>query len=198
MILEPGVTTSLLQRLRGETAPLHAAVEQRVRILDADAHAGTYRDYLAALLGFHRPLEARIRDAEGIDGFLCRFTPVWKTPVLASDLRALGVGDAAVAAMRDCRSVPAQRTPAFTLGCMYVLEGATLGGRVIHHQLSRRMPDTMARASSYLRVYGDATVASWRAFTAALEDHAAGEPQQAEAVAGATATFASLLTWLDA
>ena len=32
----------------------------------------------------------------------------------------------------------------------------------------------------------------------ALEEHAAGDSQRAEAVAGATATFASLLTWLDA
>lgn len=190
--------TSILHRLRDETRDLHVAVEALVPILRPDADTATYSTYLQRLLGFHRPLESRIRATDGLDRFLTQFAPTWKAPLIARDLVALGHRRDEVERLPDCDGVPEAGRLPFALGCLYVLEGATLGGRVIHRELSARIPDAMQRASHYFRVYEPATGQSWRAFGAALTASAADERSQDLVVAGAAATFASLLVWLDA
>ena len=186
-----------MDRLRGETRDLHVAVEAVVPILRPGADAATYSRYLQRMLGFHRPLEARIRAAHGVEHFLQQFAPTWKSPLIARDLVALGHSSDDVEALPDCGGVPAADSVPFALGCLYVIEGATLGGRVIHRQLSARMPDAMQRASHYFQVYEPATATSWRAFGAALTGHA-GDPRSQDAmVAGAAQTFSSLLVWLE-
>lgn len=75
--------TPLLDRLRRDTRPLHDLVQ-------------AYRSYLAALLGFHRPLEAQLAGVGGLDRLAFDLAARWKTRHLEADLTALGLAPDAV------------------------------------------------------------------------------------------------------
>lgn len=185
---------ALLRRLKDETQEAHIAIERSVRFLDDDAKLCTYGNHLARLFGFYEPIESRLLE-------LCAAAPGLdvkhrtKAHLIAQDLCVLGDTE------RDLRALPrctfAQLPPLHdlqqALGCLYVLEGATLGGRYVYHRLSLRFPDAMARAGSFLRGYGSETRARWLAFGQALSQYAT-DPQ--EIVRSARATFAALHDWL--
>jgi heme oxygenase len=82
------------------------------------------------------------------------------------------------------------------LGVLYVVEGATLGGAHVLRLVSARLPGEAARASRFLRCYGDgrATGERFRAFASLLER--ATPPGRAAEVAGAAHdAFRSLHQW---
>jgi heme oxygenase len=86
-----------------------------------------------------------------------------KLPALIADCRAEGVGPPAGGigphhplGLSEC------------LGGLYVLEGATLGGRVIARHLRRHLPGGLDSAR-FLDFHGDMASAAWKAFTGALD-----------------------------
>lgn len=189
-----GAATELLGLLRRATDEAHQKIERSVRFLDADATTADYRDHLTRLWGFVAPMEERLTAA-------CASAPLLelearrKAHLLMEDLAALGLSDLARAALPRCPELPAVDGLQAALGCLYVLEGSTLGGRYIEHRLTELRPDTIATAHAYLRCYGRATGERWRAFLAALGGYARA-PEVI--VAAAQDTFVTLHRWLAA
>lgn len=188
--------TSILERLKHETRALHEQIEAVVPILRPGADAAVYRRYLEKLLGFHRPVERDLAAVKGIETLGLSLDRRWKSPRLAADLLACGLEPDAVASLATCARTPRIHSLGSALGCLYVLEGATLGGQVIVRALSSRLPAVLERSASYLRCYGDQTGAQWRSFTSVLLAHGQHEQAQAEMVAAARETFATLHAWL--
>jgi heme oxygenase len=79
-------------------------------------------------------------------------------------------------------------TPAEALGALYVLEGSSLGGRVILKELKRR--DVSLAGLGFLDPYGADTSRRWQSFLAILEREITSCEQKADAVKGALDTFA--------
>lgn len=50
------------------------------------------------------------------------------------------------------------------LGCLYVLEGSTLGARYISRRLESRLLITEACGGAFFHAYGDSAAERWRAF----------------------------------
>jgi len=73
------------------------------------------------------------------------------------------------------------------LGRMYVLEGSTLGGRVIRKAVEGRGEGMTGL--SFLDPYGDQVGARWRAFLAVLDRHARAPADLDAMVLGARAGF---------
>lgn len=192
--------TTLLNRLKQETAEVHVAIERSVRFLDADATVSDYGNYLAQLLGFYAPIENRlVALCAKID---CTAMPIdmegrCKAHLIAQDLRRLGRTECALMQLPRCGDdeLPPLQDLQQALGCLYVLEGATLGGRYVSHRLSQRFPDTMTTAGAFLRCYGNETRARWLAYGQALAQHAE-DPQRI--VRSAQQTFLALHNWLRA
>ncbi|MBZ5712402.1 biliverdin-producing heme oxygenase [Nannocystis pusilla] len=184
-----------LRRLKDGTAELHQEAELHVRILDADATLTDYRRYLAAMFGYHAPLEDALAGHEGLRR--AGFDPARrrKSPLLVADLRALGEDPGA---LPPCVAVPPVTTLPRALGVAYVLEGATLGGRYILAKLPPQLAPLRGRATAFLAGYGAQTGACWRAFAAVVERVLVTPEAEAEAVAGARETFARLIDWLAA
>src|SRR5688572_30040705 len=114
-------------RLRQETAPEHAAIEAASGILHQGLTCDEYRKYLERWFGFLAPLEAelhraRVWDALGLDPNERR-----KRQHLESDLGELGSTVCALplAGLPELRGLPE------AVGSAYVIEGSTLGGRVL-------------------------------------------------------------------
>ena len=163
----------ILDRLRDATRDLHERVERRLPVLDPALTLGRYRDTLVALHAVYRPLERRLAAVPGLDAVHgLDLAARWKTPLLARDLRALGMPGTARATLPDA-DVPAIRDAPSALGALYVLEGATLGGQPITRHLVRTLPVTPAHGCAFFASYGGRVGAMWRAYREAAAAYVA-------------------------
>lgn len=74
-------------------------------------------------------------------------------------------------------------------GCLYVLEGSALGGRVISKRVKRRLNLGPATGGAYFHGLGRQTASHWSDFLIALNTIPANSSMGADAEAGAIATF---------
>ena len=156
----------LLLRLRDETRALHAEVEALVPMLAPSLQLDVYREFLAALWGVHRPLEEQLGGVDGLRDAVPDLEQRFKSEALAADLAALGIDAEQLSVTRDG---PALDSIARALGCMYVLEGSTLGGQHIHRHLRVVLPVAASEASRFLTCYGAATGRMWNSFREHVE-----------------------------
>lgn len=119
--------SSILTRLRLDTRGEHDAVERVIDLMSARLTEDAYHQRLAQFYGFYNWLEAALqtRCALGLATLLPRLN---KTNRLRQDLPHLGVD---TENLPLCTDLPPIQTQAQVPGCLYVMEGATLGGRLI-------------------------------------------------------------------
>ena len=184
----------VLERLRAETRPQHDAIETALDLTSGTLTLGTYRRTLARFHGFYRPLEVGVQAVGGWADRGLDLAERWKTPLLEADLRALGVDDPA--ALPVCTDLPPHATVAAAFGCLYVLEGATLGGQVISQLLRNRLGVTPEAGGRFFYAYGDRTGAMWQAFRAALTASVVKPCDAEEVVWAAKDTFQKLRHWM--
>lgn len=157
-------------RLRTATAEAHQRVEQRARVVERLADPAQQAALTAAFYALHAEVEAAaapwLGDHPGLD-----FEARRRTPLLRERLSALGVEAPTVH-----ESVTAA-SAAEAIGLLYVVEGATLGGKVIRKSLTAR--GAGAEGLEFLDPYGEATGAQWRSFLGVLDDLAADDPDAA-------------------
>lgn len=121
-------SSDILQRLRASTADLHERVERKVNIFSAGFDLACYRRLLERFYGYWAPLEVRLTGVEGLDHPDLALLSRMKAHLLDADLRLLGTDPSLVS---TCTQLPGVHTLARALGCMYVLEGSTLGAQFI-------------------------------------------------------------------
>lgn len=188
----------LHEALRSATRTHHERLERRLGLVDPNLGLPRYLQLLIALHGFYAPLEARLRSLPGWDevgldiGARCR-----KHELLRDDLAALGVSRGEVSVLPRCRRLPSPVAAPEAMGCLYVLEGATLGGRVIARHLSSSLGLAPERGASFFAGYGAATDGRWRDFLLRLEPVAEGEGRRRRVLELAAETFDNLELWLE-
>lgn len=182
---------AVLRRLREETGPAHHRLEADLDLLGGRLTVQRYRLLLERFLGFHQVLEPRL-DAWHARAGLLDWPERRKRVLLERDLAELGSDHRAVL---DCPDVPAVEDTADALGVLYVVEGGTLGGRMIADHL--RGSAVPASALRFFSSYGDEVGSRWnrwRRTTAAWVG--SDEDRAGEVVAAAAGTFAVLGRWL--
>ncbi len=188
----------LLPELRAATAAAHRALEAEVGIERRVADLPGYTDLLARFLGFYAPLEDRLGRLGWDPEIFAADERLTKTAWLEHDLGALGWTSAEISALPRCRRLPQLDNVSRGLGCAYVLEGATLGGRQISALLAAGAV-VPGDAQRFFHSYGSPAAVGdrWREFTGALESFSRRpEARRAEVVAAANETFACLQDWL--
>ena len=179
-----------LAHVRIATRAAHASLESALGLLDDHLDLSGYTRVLGRFYGFWRDWEPRMAVLLQDETFL---VPRRRLHLLAADLAALGCSLQAVAALPRC-PLPTLRDAVEALGSLYVMEGSTLGGRVIEEKVGRRLGLQGRAGCCYFASYGAATGAMWRAFLLRLD---ATPAEDAERIAiGAAATFARLEWWL--
>jgi heme oxygenase len=162
-------------RLRDATGAAHRRLEDRLAILDRIATGAGRRELLARFWRLHAEAEAALSPwLAGVTGL--DFEGRRRTEVLRRDLDALGVP------LPGLGAPPSVASRSEALGRMYVLEGSTLGGRVIRRQVAEAGGDFTGLG--FLDPYGATAGERWRSFLAVLK---AANPD--EAVAGACEGF---------
>ena len=127
----------ILQRLRAETSQNHSAIESQMPVLDPSMSLDTYRQLLTRFWGYYAPLEEMLHKEiefywsdKSDKEYICSERA--KVPKLERDLKTLGES---CESLEFCTSLPTLISPAQVLGCLYVIEGATLGGQIISKHL---------------------------------------------------------------
>jgi heme oxygenase (biliverdin-IX-beta and delta-forming) len=177
--------------LRRETAAEHAAIEAASGIMHQGLTCDEYRRYLERWFGFLAPLESELHrqkvwGALGLDA-----RERCKRQQLESDLAALG---STVCAL-PLAGAPELRGLSEAVGSAYVIEGSTLGGRVLSRHVQTCLGAEVPRA--FLEVYGAHTGERWQIFRAALAAHARSRDVQDRVIAGAKLTFRAFTRWLE-
>ena len=186
----------ILQLLRSGTAALHERVE---RTVDIPGHLGSLSNYtvmLARFHGFYAPLEDLLAGVGDYESVLIDIAARRKAHLIRDDLRTLGYTPEAVAVLPACPILPTVARLAEALGCLYVLEGSTLGGQFIRREVAARLGLTPDRGCAFFAGYGERTGAMWKAFGAAVTAHADAHPEDRDViVAAAVETFTRLDEW---
>jgi heme oxygenase (biliverdin-IX-beta and delta-forming) len=189
---------TILQRLRLETRDAHAAIESTLALTEKRLTLGAYRQVIESFYGFYKPVEHAIANAAHAAPM-----PVWlnldarrKTVLLEADLKRLNPH--AVSAPLLCDMLPPLDKIAQRLGCLYVLEGATLGGVLISRHIRENLGIYPESGGRFFQGYGCATAAMWSDYRAGLLAFATLAPQDEDLIiATARATFETLHRWCE-
>lgn len=199
-------TSCILSRLRLETRDEHNSVEQVLDLISPSLTIDGYRQRLTQFYGFYAPLEEILKDfikrqpqkADKYNMSPCAREAMTmrlnKTALLQRDLRYLG---AEIENLPLCRSLPSTETQAEVLGCVYVMEGATLGGRLITQHVRTTLGITPTTGGSFFDGYGDETGVMWQGMRQMLVKSASDTDTEDTLVASAIATFAGLRRWCE-
>ena len=194
---------SILTRLRLETRDEHKELERVLDLMDIALTRDVYCRRLVQYYGFYRPLEAalQIRCAlpnagpSGTLSPLATFIPrLNKTRLLSQDLHQLQVP---TEGLPLCRDLPQIETQAEVMGCLYVLEGATLGGRMIGQHVHATLGITSTTGGSFFEGYAGDTGRMWNAMRNLLLTCAVDAETEDAIVMNARATFADLRNWCE-
>jgi heme oxygenase len=186
---------SAIAELRSATWASHQRLEKRLDIKARFSDSRAYRTHLEKMWGFCAGMELRVaRDAFG--DALPDFEKRRKLPLLQRDLVALGAAADEVMRLPRCETLPRCADEAAAFGCVYVLEGATLGGRTLLPMVRSRLGFTAEHGAMFLASYGEDVASMWRGFGICLDAWCGAAERRARAAEAAVATFVSLDRWL--
>lgn len=194
----PSEGESAVARMRAATRSEHERTERAVeeRFFDGGMDRHRYRRYLEALLGFYRPMEARL--APLVRRHLDELDPPDWTARIERDLGALGRTQSELAELQSLpeADLPAVGGPHRLLGSLYVLEGAELGGRVIWKRIRGELDPGALEANAFLATDADRTRRHWQHFRAAFDRRVDTGEAFDEALSAARSTFRVYRGWM--
>jgi heme oxygenase len=192
----PDRASLLHQQLKRETAGLHKRLEAQLGLLGLEFSIHRYVQVLQIFYGFYAPVEAslvRLTTARPGLGFPLRA----RSELIESDLLALGLSRRELAELPRCTNLPRLSCLEDLAGCLYVLEGACLGGQVIAPTLDQRLGVAKGSGASFFVGDGEATSARWIFVLDWLEELVRAGARSEEITAAACATFLTLARWVE-
>ncbi len=173
-------------------------MEAQLPLHESRLTRATYHGLLLRFLGFYAPLEQCLLSGPLQPQPEFDYRERLKTPQLEQDLYDAGETPDSLRRAAQCDALPPVSTLAEVLGCLYVIEGATLGGQIIARQLQASLGSTTDYGARFFSGYGAATGSQWKATGAFLSTMAERVDQDDAIVASANATFQSLGRWVAA
>lgn len=182
---------TILDTIKAETQPWHDKVEELASSNHIMDGSFTYDDYSALIsrhYTLHNALEPRLADflaTHSIEGI--NFAERRKLAYLQQDMQELQND------VPEGQFVPQVviTTPAQALGCMYVLEGSSLGGSVIKRQLGKN-PNFEGVNFHFFGCYGENTGRLWKEFRTAVLNTIDTPEKETEILQAAITTFSDV------
>ena len=180
-------TEPMMSELRRCTRESHSALEEQIAIEQALGSIESYGDLLQRFLAIYQVLEPQVLSTPDLDRWVTDLPQRRRVPDLLTDLKAL---DRPQYSQLSATAAPATDVPD-ALGCLYVLEGSTLGGQLIAQQVTERLGLTPEHGCQFFAGAGRNTRALWNSFAQSLESFAAAHPECRRQIAqSALTTFA--------
>jgi heme oxygenase len=184
------------QQLKRETADLHRRLEIGLGLLDPNLSLDRFRRILELFFGFYAPIEAAMARLASA-GLAFGFPLQARTSRIEIDLRSLGLSQRDVAGLPCCADLPRLSSREELAGCLYVIEGASLGSQFIAPVLRVRLGLTESCGASFFNGDAEGTRARWSLFLAWLEDLVRAGAVTEEIVTSARATFLAFARWVE-
>jgi heme oxygenase (biliverdin-IX-beta and delta-forming) len=184
----------LSRRIRAATAELHLQAEKLLNIPSLISDRISCTETLRRFYGIYAPLERALGQQSGWDELGLDLEDRSHVRRIARDLAVLGSEPCPDEASNifEIKSFP------HALGALYVMEGSTLGGRVILRHLETQAIDVPTAATSFFAGHGAETGSMWRFFVAKLDAFGELNPASCHAVQeGAQRTFQAVIAWFE-
>ena len=178
-----------MSRLKAETRALHEETESRVDLSRRLKDETSYISLLAQFYSFYVPLEKQLASISDYEAVGLSLGERLKAPLLTADLAWLGVDPAGIKLATD---LPTVRNLSDALGCLYVIEGSTLGGQIIRRIVTEKLGYTEDGGCRFFAGYKDRTGLMWEQFRQAASAHATTSDREDQMVRAAVETFDKL------
>jgi heme oxygenase (biliverdin-IX-beta and delta-forming) len=189
------VRSLILEKLKQSTCIHHHHASNSSDILSLQFSVEDYGSLLQRLWGFYTPLETFIAQRGEWPLSTLDYEHRKKVPLLERDLQTLGIF--APGSLPICTELPELVAFSQMLGCMYVLEGATLGGQIISRHMQKTMGIDQTTGCAYFCSYGDEVSSMWQTFCHILTTYASTHALENQIIQAASSTFSTLNAWLD-
>lgn len=187
---------NILSKLRTHTSTLHSALEQTplsAALLDEQVSQENYIAYLQKMREIVAFYENNVFPS--LSNTLPDVNKREKLRLIDKDLAYLSVPSADIMSFES--SVSQNPSTAYALGCMYVMEGSTLGGKVILKHISETLGIVADQGGSYFAGYGDKTGYYWKTFLHILQEYSTKHNTDDEIITGAKDTFTSIKYYFE-
>jgi len=187
----------ILARLREETREQHQQLERVVNLPSRLSSLESYKGLLETFYGVYQPLELSLAaNSQLMESGLAE-NRLHKHLLLERDLISLGHSVEAVGTLQRCSQLPEMHDVYSAAGCLYVLEGSTLGGQFVHREVDRRLNLGTEFGCLFFDSYGARVRQMWASFCSRLEVLAAKNPGRGGAIVkGARDTFTCVEEWM--
>lgn len=152
-----------------------------------------YIDLLAAFYGYFGGLEQQIERYINASN-LADYNDRRKTAAIADDIKALA-GDIPQKAAGT--QLPEIDNYLQAFGALYVIEGSTLGGKIISKMIKQHLHMDNGEGLSFFNSYGEQTEQMWNSFKAILNDVAMTPEDGVIITDAANQTFLKFKNWLE-
>ena len=182
-----------LTRLRKATESQHRKVERDLDLLRASFGRDQYLVLLRRFYGFHQAWEPKVeaRLESELPGF---FAPRRKLHNIEADLRYLGAGTQDLVRVPKCEKLPSMESVGLALGSMYVIEGSSLGGRILARHFGERLGMLPDAGCKFFAGYSERTSQMWSDFAEIMANRPAAEDD--DMLEAAVSTFEVVGEWL--
>jgi heme oxygenase len=176
--------------LREATRAVHLRLESSLRLAAPDLTLSEYGQILLRFFGTYSALESQLaQHSPLLRSVGLEWRERCKLPLLQRDLAALGHAEMLAMQATPHRVLPRLETLPQLMGCLYVLEGATLGGKLICASLRRVLGIGPENGAAFFASYGEAVACQWQRFCVALEKSLPDVAARQEATLSGVATF---------
>ena len=183
--------------MRDQTSPYHKSLEDNLNLFQRIKSIDDYKILIRRLLAFYSPLEKKLipylkEEEKGLE-----LTIRQKTPLLLGDAQRLGLSTS----LDECVDLPTIHNFSTALGCLYVLEGASLGGQIISKHFRKQLGLDAQSGLQFYIGYGHNTGRMWQNFRefvmvcSSPKGHTLNETQVIES---AVSTFRHYERWICA
>jgi heme oxygenase len=190
-----GTHSPLRQQLRRDTAGLHQCLETQLGLLEPQLSILRYRHVLEDFYGFYAPVEVCL--ARLAAGASLAFPLRARSTLIEKDLRALGLSPREIVELPRCAALPELYCSENLAGCLYVLEGASLGGQMIAPLLHRRLGITRESGAAFFVGDAEGTSTRWAVVLGWLDGLVDAGARSESIVASARACFLTLSCWVQ-
>jgi heme oxygenase (biliverdin-IX-beta and delta-forming) len=187
----------ILERIRSRTIYVHRRLEENSILSKLTQKSFSLPEYVSVLqkfYGFIIPIETQLLALSRLDGLLPDLNRRLKSPLLRSDISKLS--DQSLTKLINCPDLPEVNTPNKAIGYLYVMEGSTLGGKIISESIKTTLNILPETGGSYFFNYGPERGMMWKNFINHLNSYYLTEVEE-EIVTSAENTFLKLESWLN-
>ncbi|UZD23456.1 biliverdin-producing heme oxygenase [Algoriphagus halophytocola] len=179
------------KRLKEYTSKAHQELEElplSKAILDPNLQLSEYLLYLDLMHDVHLAMEQSVFPV--LTSEIPDIAQRKKTHLLNNDFRALGFAKIKPRAMVDFWEKSYSKS--FAMGMLYVIEGSTLGGKVIFSHVQKNLALDAESGASYFSGYAAQTGLFWKRFIAELTAYEEKSVEGEEIISGANHAFSQI------